>query len=242
MPMEETVNEIVGTCLSAVFQLRRLGSGATAKPESLHRRMKGFVDDLLKRAATAGLSQADAQDMAYAVVALADEVALGLSDAIREYWVGHLLQFQYFKENQAGEGFFDRLKKVRGDPNRHSVLMVYYLVLSLGFQGKHGVRGGELELMALQEELVKEIGRGLPRGFEGDVLSDHAERPAEASAAVTQSKWVLALAGGGLALAIVFFIVLKVVLSSEVRDVSHLAASITAKRPAAKAAPHGEAP
>jgi type VI secretion system protein ImpK len=202
--------------------------------------MRGFIDDLMKRAGAAGFDQADTQDMAYAVVAMADEAALGLSDAVREYWMAHLLQFQYFKENQAGEGFFDRLKQVRGDPNRQSVLMVYYLVLSLGFQGKHGVRGGELELMALQEDLAKELGRSLPRGFEEDVLSEHAERPPEASVAGSQSKLVMVLAAGGVALAIVLFIVLRVTLSMEVRDVAKIAASSPKKAPAA--APRPEEP
>jgi type VI secretion system protein ImpK len=52
--------------------------------------------------------------------------------------MAHLLQFEYFKENQAGEGFFDRLKQVRGDRTALGDL-VYYLVLSLGFQ-ENGVR------------------------------------------------------------------------------------------------------
>jgi type VI secretion system protein ImpK len=236
----DNVNDIVGTSLGAIFQLRRLGSGTTSRPEQLHRHMRGFIDDLMKRAGAAGFDQADTQDMAYAVVAMADEAALGLSDAVREYWMAHLLQFQYFKENQAGEGFFDRLKQVRGDPNRQSVLMVYYLVLSLGFQGKHGVRGGELELMALQEDLAKELGRSLPRGFEEDVLSEHAERPPEASVAGSQSKLVMVLAAGGVALAIVLFIVLRVTLSMEVRDVAKIAASSPKKAPAA--APRPEEP
>lgn len=226
----DNVNDIVATSLSAIFQLRRLGSGSAGRPELLHRRMKGFIDDLMKQAAAAGFDQADTQDMAYAVVALADEVALGLSDAVREYWMANLLQFQYFKENQAGEGFFDRLKQVRGDPNRHSVLLVFYLVLSLGFQGKHGVRGGELELMALQEDLAKELGRSLPRDFEEDVLSEHADRPPEASVAGTQSKWLLALGAGGLGIAIVLFIALRVTLSMEVRDTAKVAATTSSKK------------
>lgn len=228
------VHELVATSLSAIFQLRRLGPTVSTRPETLHRHLKGFVDDLMKRSAAAGFDQADTQDMAYAVVALADEVALGLSDSVREYWMTHLLQFQYFKENQAGEGFFARLKQLRGDPNRSSVLLVYYLVLTLGFQGKHGVRGGELELMALQEDLAKLLEREMPRGFEEDVLSEHAERPPEATVASNQSKLLLALAGGGVAIAIMLFIALKVTLGSEVRDVANAVAASAAKR-AAKA-------
>lgn len=237
----DNVNEIVGTSLSAIFQLRRLSSGGGAKPETLHRHMKGFIDDLMKRAGAAGFNQTDTQDMAYAVVALADEVALGLSDAVRDYWMAHLLQFLYFKENQAGEGFFDRLKLVRSDPNRTAVLMVYYLVLSLGFQGKHGVRGGELELMSLQEDLAKDLGRTLPRGFEEDVLSERAERPAEASASAKQSIWLIALAGGGLALALVFFMGLRLTLSSAVSEVAKPSPTATSTKKPAKAAANPEA-
>lgn len=236
------VNEIVGTSLSAIFQLRRLSNGGGAKPETMHRHMKGFIDDLMKRAAAAGFNQADTQDMAYAVVALADEVALGLSDAVRDYWMTHLLQFLYFKENQAGEGFFDRLKLVRSDPNRAPVLMVYYLALSLGFQGKHGVRGGELELMSLQEDLAKDLGRTLPSGFEEDVLSERAARPADASVAAKQSVWLIGLAGGGLALALMFFIGLRLTLSSAAGEVSKSAPTASSKKPAKPKPARTEAP
>lgn len=238
----EHVNDIVGTSLSGIFQLRRIAAGGSGKPEALHRRMKAFIDDLMKRAGAAGFNQADTQDMAYAVVALADEVALGLSEPLRDYWMAHLLQFQFFKENQAGEGFFERLKQVRGDPNRAPVLLVYYLVLSFGFQGKHGVRGGELELMALQEDLAKDLERSLPRGFEEDVLSEHGARPPEASAAVKQSKWLLALSAGAVALALVLFVGLRVTLSSAVSNVSKVAASSATAQKAARTAPLAEEP
>ena len=240
--MLEHVNDIAGTTLGAIFQLRRLASGGSARPETLHRHMKGFVDDLMKRAAAAGFNQADTQDMAYAVVALADEVALSLPDPMREYWMAHLLQFQYFKENQAGEGFFDRLKHIRGDPNRLPVLMVYYLVLSFGFQGKHGVRGGELELMSIQEDLAKDLGRTLPRGFDEDLLSEHAERPPEATVSSNQSKWLLALAGGAVAISIAFFIVLRVTLSSQLNDVAKAATSTAPAKSLARPGTRTEEP
>jgi type VI secretion system protein ImpK len=165
--------------------------------------MKGLMEDLLKRAVDAGYSQADAQDLTYAVVALADELALNQADSVREYWMGHPLQFQFFQENQAGDGFFTRLEAIRKDASRSDVLRVYYLCLLFGFQGRYRVRGGELELLGLTESLGKELMR--TRGQNAEVLSPHGERPADAFAKANQSMSLLYWAGGAVAVALLLF-------------------------------------
>jgi type VI secretion system protein ImpK len=171
----ERVNQVTQDCFNAVAQLRRLEEGALPPPESLHRRLRGFVDALFQKGQQAGFSREDLNDMAYAVVALADEVAVTTSEELRQFWIGRELQMHYFKENVAGEAFFTRLETLRRDPRRAEVLQVYYLALLFGFQGRYRVRGGEIELLNLVEELGRDVARGRRRDVE--TLSPEGEAP-----------------------------------------------------------------
>jgi type VI secretion system protein ImpK len=195
----ERVNQVTQDCFNAVAQLRRLAEGALPPPESLHRRLRGFVDALFQKGQQAGFSREDVNDMAYAVVALADEVALTASEELRQFWIGRELQMHYFKENVAGEAFFTRLETLRRDPRRAEVLRVYYLALLFGFQGRYRVRGGELELMNLVEAIDREVARG--RRGDGETLSPAGEPPDRSHARGGRGGRLLwAAAGGALAL------------------------------------------
>src|SRR4029078_12893641 len=100
----------------------------------------------------------------------AGSVALSAGERLASGWMGHLLQFHYFRENTAGDGFFQRLETIRRDPRRREVLRSYALCLWFGFQGRYRVRGGELELMTLGESLQREVG---PKASELEALSAH---------------------------------------------------------------------
>lgn len=195
---------VVREAFGAVFQLRQLTPETAPSPEALHKKMRGYVDNLQRKAAIEGFSQADAQDMAYALVALIDEVAQNLGDSVRDYWVKQLLQWQLFKENQAGDGFFVRLKAARSEPGREEVVRVYFLCLAFGFQGRFRVRGGELERLELLEELGRDLQRYAPP-IDVDQLSPRADRPPE-GLSVTQKPGVLAaVAVGVVAFAVLLY-------------------------------------
>lgn len=213
----DRINGVTGECFNAIAQLRQLDESALPAPEALHRRMRGFVDAMMQRAAQAGFAREDVNDISYAVVALADEVALSKSDAVRQLWVGQQLQLLYFQENVAGEGFFTRLEALRKDPRRHEVLRVYALALMFGFQGRYRVRGGELELMNLLDDLQRSLARS--REHETETLSPQGEPP-EVSRAGGRGKRVLPYAAGGaLAAAVALVLVLRVWLGSSVTSV-----------------------
>jgi len=213
----DRINGVTGECFNAIVQLRQLDESALPAPEALHRRMRGFVDAMMQRAAQAGFSREDVNDISYAVVALADEVALSKSDAVRQLWDGQQLQLLYFQENVAGEGFFTRLEGIRKDPRRHEVLRVYALALMFGFQGRYRVRGGELELMNVLDDLQRSLARS--REHESETLSPQGEPP-EVSRAGGRGKGLLLYgAGGAVAAALALVLVLRVWLGSSVSSV-----------------------
>ena len=104
-----------------------------------------------------GLPTRDVDDAAYALVALADEVMLRRPGS-RDAWLEGLLQLALFGENTAGEGVFARLARLRREPTRARVLLVYDLVLALGFRGRFAGSGeaARLELMeGVRADLVR---------------------------------------------------------------------------------------
>jgi type VI secretion system protein ImpK len=173
----DRVNEATKECFDAIIQLRQAEAAAIPPPEVLNHRLRGVIEEVLRRAAVLGFSHQDAQDMGYALVSLIDELVLNKPEAYRQFWMSNLLQLHYFNETGAGDGFFTRLAAVRKDPHRYEVLRVYYLCMLFGFQGRYRIRGGELELMTLIDAVQKDLERAKP--FDFDVLAPHGERPTE---------------------------------------------------------------
>lgn len=171
----DRVNEVTKECFNALIQIRNLSDEAALAPEMFHSRLVSFIDAMFMKGQQAGLPERDVQDICYAMVALADEVALRKPGGIRDVWMSRPLQLHYFNENVAGEGFFQRLEYVMHDPNRRDVLRVYYLCLLFGFQGKYAVRGGELELAAVTRRVQDSLGQNL----RPEALSKHHLRPKE---------------------------------------------------------------
>jgi type VI secretion system protein ImpK len=204
----DRVNEITKECFNALFQLRHLDESSLPPAEVLHQRLRGFVDGLFQRAAQEGFSREDVNDIAYAIVALFDEVALSKSESFRQYWLPNLLQLHYFHENVAGVAFFTRLESIRKDPRRADVLRVYWLALAFGFRGRHAVRGGELELYNLTETIHREMSRG--RRFESEMLSPRGERPPDALALSGRSGRMLWISAAAAALVLTLYAGLRI--------------------------------
>lgn len=171
----ERINEVTKDCFNALIQFRALDTSSAASPQLPYQRLCGYIDQMLTYAREAGYEEMDVVDMAYAVVALADEVALHKGGAIRDFWMQRPLQLHYFNENLAGEGFFHRLNAVMSDPNRSEILQVYYLCLLLGFQGQYAIRGGELELDAI----IRRVKEALRNQLKAEALSVQPLRPKE---------------------------------------------------------------
>jgi type VI secretion system protein ImpK len=173
----DRVNEVTKEVFNALAQIRRADDRAQPMPEMLYQRMRSFIDRAMRRAGELGFSQQDIQDIGYALVGLTDELVMSKGGELRDYWLPRSLQLQLFNTNVAGEGFFNNLQNLRHDPSRMEVLKVYYLCLLFGFQGQYRVRGGEIELASI----VEDVGALLTRaGVIGETaLAPHAARPQE---------------------------------------------------------------
>jgi type VI secretion system protein ImpK len=171
----DRVDEVTAECFNALNQLRE-HEGAIASPELIHQRLCGYLDAVKQRARELGIPDRDAQDMLYALVALADEIALTKPEPLRGAWVVSPLQMQYFNENLAGEGFFARLDALRKTDGASMSSRSTYLCLLFGFQGRYAIRGGELELMRIVDAVRADVEAGLDAPEE---LSPAGEPPDE---------------------------------------------------------------
>lgn len=214
----DRVTEITRDCFNAIAQLRAADAGSLPSPQQLHARLRKFVDDLFRRAGEAGFGREETSDVAYPVVALADEVMQTKDDdSIRTFWNAQPLQLQYFGENVAGEEFFHRLERARRDPRKSDALRAHYLALAFGFQGRYRVRGGELELLGIIESVAREVLRG--GEHDRETLSPHGEGKGERIAGNARGGLILWIAAGLLAASVALYVGLRISLGASTSNV-----------------------
>lgn len=96
----------------------------------------------------------DWESAKYAIVALADEVALHADWDGADTWELDLLEQHYFGRAMAGQEFYDRIEKL--PPGNDQLAEVYFRCLSLGFKGRYRNRPEE------RQEMQQRLYRSLP--------------------------------------------------------------------------------
>ena len=210
----EPLIDLARECFGAIGCLRDLGD-TIASPETVQARMRAFVDTFQERARRAGIPDRDTKDAAYALVALMDEVALRAPEPLRGFWMTNLLQFHFFNESAAGEGFFTRLDALLSDGRRPSVLRVYELCLLFGFQGRYAFPGGDVELIRIAQTVRHQVEQDL------DVpgtLSPSGEAPDEPQVRNASRNILLWVSLGIFALGLAVFVGLRVSYDRQVTE------------------------
>jgi len=218
----DRINEVTKDVFQGIIQVRQLDAAARPQPDLLHQRMRVFIERAMRKATEVGYSPQDAQDIGYALVAFADEVAVSRPGEVREYWLPRTLQLSFFNENQAGEGFFQRLQALVGDSVRADVLRVYYQCLLLGFQGKYRVRGGEVELASL----VERVAASLRADSASSQLSPSGARPRDGRSGVRRALPLIGASVGAVVLSLVLYSVLRFTVASSADEIATRIASI----------------
>ena len=207
----DAVDELTSESFNALNQLREY-EGPIASAELIRERVCGYLDAVKERARELGIADRDVQDILYALVAMADEVAMTKGEPLRGAWTVRPLQLQYFNENLAGEGFFARLEGLRRDRRRADVLRVYYLCLLFGFQGRYAIRGGELDLMKIIEATKTDLLAGVEVT---DVLAPAGDPPDEPMVQHGGRNPLIWVSLGIFAIAIALFVGLRISLDNK---------------------------
>jgi type VI secretion system protein ImpK len=123
------------------------------------------------------------------------------------------LQYDFFGEYVAGEGFFQHLDTIRRSlPLNAELLEVYGLCLILGFEGQYRIHERE-KLRGLIEDVTREV-----QAKRGDVpvLSPHGERPEELLTELVKRElpvWVVLVTSAGIVL--LFYLALLFLISQD---------------------------
>lgn len=210
----DPTTEVTEAVFNALAQVRALDPNAVGSVEFLHQQLSTLIEQAHRGARKHGLSDQDADDIRYALVALVDETVLDRGGALRDFWLPRALQLQHFNENVAGEAFYDRLDALRSDRARSHVLRVFYLCLLLGFRGKYKSRAGEVDAADLLDDLRRELKRA--EELDDDrPISPHGARPHEPIADRRRNALLIWLAVAGAAASILLYLGLHLSLGSE---------------------------
>lgn len=202
------IDKMYWACAGGLSLASQLAIAKTLPPaDELQRRVSAMFEQMERRCREVGIAAEDFHEARYAIAAFIDEQVLRMEWPGRLQWVSRPLQLLYFNENTAGEGFFAHVAALQTQAHRAHVLEIYYLCLALGFQGKYAVRG---EAMApVFDQVGAEVSRALPAS---DVISPHGERIETLRTLVQRERPIVALSAGLLGVAVVTFLLLKLVL------------------------------
>ena len=168
-----------------------------------YQNLRAVLNNTMRKLEGIGLTPEDMQNVKYALVAFIDELMQSDPGPLRDFWVSHLLQLEFFSETRAGEGFFERLERLRTE-KRAPVLRVYYLCLLFGFHGIYG-QHGELE----RENLIVGVQQALNDcgGLVNDpILAPHGHRPDEPGIDRERNRLLQFLAIAAAVMAVVWYV------------------------------------
>jgi len=206
---------------TAVVRLR-YNRQAVQDAEAFRAQMRQALRVAEQEARSRGCSPEDVKQVIFAVVAFLDESVLSSGNPVFASWPRLPLQAELFGNQLGGEIFFQELQKTlsRNDSTEAADLLeVYYLCLLLGFKGRYAA-GGDLRSItsAIQEKIRRVRGPAGP-------LSPRGAIPADAVRLTQKDRWSKILGMGALiavGLAVVLFVVFKVLLMSGASSLSAL--------------------
>ena len=190
----QTLADVCEDLFSLVLYLHE--SGNLEQHDVLYDRIVGLFASMEEKARELKIADTNIEDAKYALAGFIDETV---------GWASRLEQ-EFFRRNIAGEEFFTRLDRIKETKARNQVLEVYYLCLTLGFEGRY-FRTPE-KLQEYIEELQKILdSKSVVK------LSPHGERP-QGSARRRRSgipSWLpWALAGIGIVVVGVVLVLLRI--------------------------------
>ena len=187
---ERTLAGAFTPVFSLVLQIRaaqQLGDGT-----ALRRRIEQLLADAARTARSYNVPEEDVEEATFCLVAFLDEAILATEWPGHDAWSSQPLQLTHYDRYDAGERFFDRLKRLLDEgATRTGVLEVYYLCLALGFKGRYAIHGREV-LRRLVDDLHGRLERAngaagalSPRGTSREVPAE-----AEKGGVPTWALWV----------------------------------------------------
>jgi type VI secretion system protein ImpK len=180
--------------------------------EHLRGRLHHLFQAAEEQGRNVGIPQDTLTQAKYAVAAYLDEMIINSRWSLRDQWSSKPLQYDFFGEFVAGEGFYKRLDAVRNRlPVDLDLLEVFAMCLIFGFEGQYRLHDREM-LKGVLQDVTREI--QAKRG-EVAVLSPRGRRPDELLELVKRElpAWAILVTGAGLVL--LFYLALSFLSSQD---------------------------
>ena len=104
------------------------------------------------------IPDAQVRSAKYALCATADDIVQNLPSTDRIIWTQYSMLSRFFQVRDSGIGFFDELTKLQQNPqiNQH-LLGLMHACMSLGFEGKYRVAGGNVAHQQIRRDLYQTL-------------------------------------------------------------------------------------
>lgn len=223
-PRQGQLASLLQELLTVTVRLRLTPGEAPNDSEGFRAQVRRLVATASQEGVRIGYGEQDVGYALYAAVAFLDETVLTIAHPAFRSWQGKPLQEEVFGVNVGGDVFFQYLESLmmRDDSLVLSdVLEVYQLCLLLGFRGRYG--GSDYEILqgwtARVRDRITRI-RGTPPPFSPNWAP--ARSVPAAQAGDPMQRMLIIVIGALLGLSIVLFVVLRLLLNSESRDIGRL--------------------
>ena len=143
--------------LGAIIKLRTTMNHGNVP--DLHKRLTREIQNFEREAKQLSLPAETVLTARYLLCTVVDEIVLSTPWGTSSGWSQHSLLSLFHKETFGGEKFFLILQRTLETPSSHiELLELFYLCLSLGFQGKYRlISRGHEELERIRENLYRTI-------------------------------------------------------------------------------------
>lgn len=203
-----------------VFELvLKIQAGIVTPSSDLRPAVARLLADMEQRGAALRYNPDQVRAAKFALAAFMDETVLADNKfPLREEWEKYPLQLEYFGEHLAGVKFFERLEELLKNAEANAdVIEVYYICMLLGFKGKYR-KYLEDQLKVVIQNTADHLRRA-NRLYEGE-LSPHwkATDQPEPVSKTGLPLWVKISAGASLGIAVLIFMILKLLLRSDIKQ------------------------
>ncbi len=132
---EPRLAELCSRFFLFVTTFRRNARGPEIRLDYVRDQLTRLIDEIEAEIQTQPDLRVFSDDTKYALVALADEIALQTDWSGADDWEDELLEQKYYGTSLAGEDFYAKLEALK--PGEDQLAEIYFLCLSLGFKGKY---------------------------------------------------------------------------------------------------------
>jgi type VI secretion system protein ImpK len=213
--------------LTAIVRLRS-GRQEVNDAELFRQQVRAAMRSAHQDATRLGYVEEDIRLAVFATVAFLDESVLNLQNPAFAEWVRKPLQEEMFGRHTAGEIFFENLKHLLGRRETQELadlLEVHQQCLLLGFAGRYSLSGrGDLHaIIEAVEDKIRRIRQ--PHGE----ISPYWRIPHQAFVQGSSDPWVkrfMWVAGSCAGLAVICFVLYKVMLSSGLSALESMAGTV----------------